>query len=304
MTSSTSTPVSVSDRPTLLLADDSVTIQRVIELTFAHEDIQVIAVGDGDHAIATLRHSHPDIVLADVGMPGKNGYELAAHIKQTPALAHVPVLLLTGAFEPIDQARAREVGCDGVLVKPFEPQAVIQRVKELLAAAAAKAGHVESPIAPVTRPANADQLDDYFDQLNQAFTQRMAASPATAPTLLEELPQVVAPMAALSSASDSPSQEAPVLDAPLQAPLLAGAFSALLAAEQSAGVPDPFVEWLPSAAAPRDAAISEQAIELIVRRVVEQMSDRVVREIVTAIATETAERLVREEIERIKSNIK
>ena len=120
---------------TLLLADDSVTIQRVIELTFADEDVTVIAVSDGDQAIERLEASPPDIVLADIGMPGKNGYEVAQYIRRSPKLAHIPVVLLTGAFEPVDQARANEAGCDGVLAKPFEPQMVIGRVKELLARA-------------------------------------------------------------------------------------------------------------------------------------------------------------------------
>src|SRR5262245_17180578 len=118
---------------TLLLADDSVTIQRVIELTFAEENIKVITVSDGDQALERIRASAPDIVLADVGMPNKNGYEVAQFIKQSPELAHIPVLLLTGAFEPVDHVRAAEAGCDGVLAKPFEPQMVISRVKELLA---------------------------------------------------------------------------------------------------------------------------------------------------------------------------
>src|SRR4051812_182067 len=117
----------------LLLADDSVTIQRVIELTFADEDVQVIAVGNGADAIERAQRDRPDIVLADVGMPERNGYEVAAFIKGTPELAHIPVVLLTGAFEPLDEPRARAVGCDGVLVKPFEPQLVISRVKDLLA---------------------------------------------------------------------------------------------------------------------------------------------------------------------------
>ena len=117
----------------LLLADDSVTIQRVIELTFADEDVQVRAVGDGKKAIASIQCRSPDIVLADVGMPERDGYEVAAFIKGNPQLANIPVLLLTGAFEPIDETRARAVGCDGVLVKPFEPQMVINRVKDLLA---------------------------------------------------------------------------------------------------------------------------------------------------------------------------
>ena len=120
----------------LLLADDSVTIQRVIELTFADEDIQVIAVGDGRQAIERIEADRPDIVLADVGMPERDGYEVAAFVKNTPHLAHIPVLLLTGAFEPVDEQRAAAVGCDGVLAKPFEPHMVITRVKELLAGGA------------------------------------------------------------------------------------------------------------------------------------------------------------------------
>ena len=66
-------------------------------------------------------------------MPGKNGYEVAQDIRRSPKLSHIPVVLLTGAFEPVDQARANDAGCDGVLAKPFEPQLVIGRVKELLA---------------------------------------------------------------------------------------------------------------------------------------------------------------------------
>ena len=117
---------------TLLLADDNLTIQRVIELTFADEDISVVAVSDGDKAIASLDRKPPDIVLADIGMPGRSGYDIARHMKRTPALAHIPVLLLTGAFEPIDASMVADIGCDGVLTKPFEPQQVIRRVKELL----------------------------------------------------------------------------------------------------------------------------------------------------------------------------
>jgi len=87
----------------LLLADDSVTIQRVIELTFADEDVQVVAVGNGRDAIERVQRDRPDIVLADIGMPERNGYEVAAFVKGNPATAHIPVVLLTGAFEPIDE---------------------------------------------------------------------------------------------------------------------------------------------------------------------------------------------------------
>jgi CheY-like chemotaxis protein len=171
---------------TLLLADDSVTIQRVIELTFADEDVQVIAVSDGDQAIERLQAAPPDIVLADIGMPGKNGYEVAQFVRQTPRLSHIPVVLLTGAFEPVDQARANEAGCDGVLAKPFEPQLVISRVKELLGRRGPSAGPAAAnpwpPAAPAAAKSNAaappQPLDDYFDRLDAAFSSFNAPAPA------------------------------------------------------------------------------------------------------------------------------
>src|SRR5688500_7470610 len=108
-------PESMSHK--LLLADDSVTIQRVVELTFADEDVEVLTVGDGEQAIARIQSDRPDIVLADIGMPKRSGYDVSAFIKKDASLAHIPVLLLTGAFEPVDEDRVREAGCDGVLIK-------------------------------------------------------------------------------------------------------------------------------------------------------------------------------------------
>jgi DNA-binding response OmpR family regulator len=131
---------------TLLLADDSVTIQRVIELTFATEAIRVVVAADGHIATTRLEDDRPDIVLADIGLPGVDGYQLAERIKRSDALRTVPVLLLTGAFEPVDEARARKTGCDGVLVKPFEPQRVVQLVKSLLA------GHRPADLWPTDMP--------------------------------------------------------------------------------------------------------------------------------------------------------
>ncbi len=183
---------------TLLLADDSVTIQRVIELTFADEDVNVVAVSDGDQAIARLDAQPPDIVLADVGMPGKSGYEVAQYVKQSPRLSHIPVVLLTGAFEPVDQARAAQAGCDGVLAKPFEPQLVIGRVKELLgqakAPAAATVAQAEPSLpvgaAAATQPseAAAGDLSNYFDRLDAAFATPAHRLEPAAPTPADEAP--------------------------------------------------------------------------------------------------------------------
>ena len=137
----------------LLLADDSVTIQRVIEMTFSGEDVQVLAVSDGEEAIARIAAEKPDIVLADIGMPKRSGYEVSAFVKGRPELAHIPVLLLAGAFEPVDEAKAKEAGCDGVLVKPFEPQHVIARVRELLGGATGSP--TQSAVSDIPRPAAA-----------------------------------------------------------------------------------------------------------------------------------------------------
>tara|TARA_B110000014_G_C20109358_1_gene584081 strand:- start:563 stop:1288 length:726 start_codon:yes stop_codon:yes gene_type:complete len=115
----------------LLLADDSVTIQRVVQLTFVDEDIEVVTIGDGSQIVDAIRKETPDIVLVDVNMPNKNGYEVAAFVK-SGSTHNVPVVLLAGAFEPVNEAQAKEAGCDGVLVKPFEPNQVIEKVKELL----------------------------------------------------------------------------------------------------------------------------------------------------------------------------
>ena len=218
----------------LLLADDSVTIQRVIELTFADEDVQVIAVGNGRDAIERVQRDRPDIVLADVGMPEHNGYEVAAFVKGNPQTAHIPVVLLTGAFEPVDEARAKSVGCDGVLVKPFEPQLVINRVKDLLAGRQpagmwAAAPPAQGPVRPASTefdaPANVaggsasgDPLEAYFDQLDAAFA---SSGPATATDMGHVPPPAPQPV--------QPKRESiPLARRPAAAP-----------------APDPLSEWDP-----------------------------------------------------------
>ena len=117
---------------TLLLADDSITVQRVIALTFAAEQIQVVAVGDGQQAIEKMAAHRPDIVLAGTSLPQVSGYDLAKFMRGKAEFRKVPVLLLSGAFETVDQARLADSGANGILEKPVEPTAVISRVKELL----------------------------------------------------------------------------------------------------------------------------------------------------------------------------
>ena len=108
-------------RPKLLLADDSLTIQKVVTLTFTDEGLEVVSVGTGEEALRVMEESGPpDVLLADVHMPGMSGYEVCERVKRDERFGRVPVVLLKGAFEPFNEAEARRVGADEVLSKPFQ----------------------------------------------------------------------------------------------------------------------------------------------------------------------------------------
>jgi len=271
---------------TLLLADDSVTIQRVIELTFAHEDVRVVSVSDGRRAVQWMETEWPDIVLVDVEVPEVDGYAVCTHVKQSSRLKGVPVLLLAGAFEPVDEAKAKSIGCDGVLVKPFEPQQLVSRVKALLAArhGSGEQGRAEpATVTPFPVPASTASP---LRMAHSAFE-----SSGGSPQPLEPPIRPVWESQGEASTGRPAIGESPVAPSSAGGKVsLASAFSALLAAEHASP---------PQPAAPAPAeGISDAALEEAVRRVLIRMTDDVVRGIVH----ETAERLVREEIERIKAN--
>jgi CheY-like chemotaxis protein len=113
----------------LLLADDSVTIQKVVELILSEDDFAITTVSDGEEALARMGDVKPDIVLADVDMPKLGGFELCKKIKADPATRHIPVLLLAGAFEPIDAKKVKEAGAVDYIVKPFESQDLINKIE-------------------------------------------------------------------------------------------------------------------------------------------------------------------------------
>ncbi len=107
--------------PRILVADDNSNIQKMVALAFAEHGIDVVAVGNGEAAVRRMPDLNPDVVLADVFMPVRNGYEVCEYIKKDPRFAKTPVILLVGAFDPLDEQEARRVGADGVLKKPFVP---------------------------------------------------------------------------------------------------------------------------------------------------------------------------------------
>jgi len=137
----------------ILLADDSHTIRKVVELTFADSDFQVIAVPNGDLALQKIRETRPDVILLDVIMPGKDGYDVCEFVKNDPDLSTIPVLLMAGSFEPFDRERAQRVGSDGFLSKPFDSRGLVSRVTELLEAT--KSATAAPPAAPPPAPPEA-----------------------------------------------------------------------------------------------------------------------------------------------------
>lgn len=117
----------------LLLADDSETVQKVVNLTFELEGIEVVTFGDGDSAMSQFSAVAPDVVLADVHMPGLDGYQICQNIKSDEATKKTPVILLVGSFEPFDEQRAMQVGADDYLTKPFQSiRQLVSKVNELL----------------------------------------------------------------------------------------------------------------------------------------------------------------------------
>ena len=250
--------------PKLLLADDSITVQRVIALTFQGEGIEVIAVGDGDQAVDAIDRERPQIVLADLSMPGRDGYAVAEYVKRSPELSKdIRVVLLTGAAEPVEEARSRALGIDGVLSKPFEPHVATALVRRLLTETPTVPGFREvvleggvpgAPAGPPPLPGaaqaaaggatagNAIAVDDYFRRLDEALA---TAGLSTAPDTAGDLAAIVGQGdhgAGRSGDAETmvvPRPAAAVVDArPAEAddsPKLVDAFSALLAAEEGDG---------------------------------------------------------------------
>jgi len=145
-------------RRTILLADDSVTIRKIVELTFSESDIRVESVSSGREALERVVDLRPDLVLADVVMPGPSGYEVCRAIKASDR--PIPVLLLAGTFEPFDAVQARACGSDGHVTKPFDSRQLVERVEELLA-------HGGGRAAPVARDRGSavDDIEAMFDDL-------------------------------------------------------------------------------------------------------------------------------------------
>src|SRR6266436_362632 len=131
----------------ILVADDNSNIQKMVALALKDEGIDVVAVGNGEAAMRKIPDLRPDLVLADIFMPVRNGYEVCEFVKSDSRYMNTPVVLLVGAFDPLDEQETQRVRADGVLKKPFiPPDPLINMVKALLA----KNGQKPLPVRPVT----------------------------------------------------------------------------------------------------------------------------------------------------------
>jgi CheY-like chemotaxis protein len=179
----------------ILVADDNSNIQKMVGLALKDQGIDVVAVGNGEAAVRKISDLRPDLVLADVFMPVRNGYEVCQYVKADSALAHIPVILLVGAFDPLDEQEAQRVGADGVLKKPFvPPDPLISMVKSALV----RAGVIVGGAAPAL-PAREEPI-----RVAEMVSPRPAPSPRAAP--IPEFPSIESEAAH----EDMPGLPAPV----------------------------------------------------------------------------------------------
>lgn len=181
----------------LLLADDSITIQKVVALTFADEGVEVVSVSNGRDAIDRLAEFLPDVVLADAFMPQMNGYEVCEYIKQNEKLKHIPVMLLVGSFEPYDEAEARRVGADDTLTKPF--QSIRNLIDKVGALVSGRPTEEQIPTAELPRP---DAVEPEPETLSEAEIEIVTADTQPLPAELRHMIEESASRAAATAAAE------------------------------------------------------------------------------------------------------
>jgi CheY-like chemotaxis protein len=304
----------------ILLADDSLTIQKVVELTLSGTDYELTCVSNGRKAMDSLRASRPDLILADVVMPEKNGYEVCEAVKGDPATARIPVILLAGTFEPFDRERADRVGSDMVITKPFDAHQLVERIDALLA-------RIPAPPAASSREEEASP----FEILSLDDTLPVSVHTA-APTDVNPFgpdhdfsfsarsenrePESADPARWLSPESEpsrqaapAPSEEAPVEQPASEPPAMLGRPESLIEeisardAEILFDVPFEPGPLTSAGAAPAVPELTEAQIDAIAARVVQKLSDRVVREIAWDVVPDLAERAVKRRIDELESGL-
>ena len=199
----------------ILVADDNSNIQKMVGLALKDQGIDVVAVGNGEAAVRKISDVHPDLVLADVFMPVRNGYEVCRYVKQDPRLSHIPVILLVGAFDPLDEQEAQRVGADGVLKKPFvPPDPLISMVKSALTRAGVPLGPTSNAERQPAGPTR-----NVSDPLSSGEGSKLAAPgsesiPEPIPEPIEEFPRPTPPPSFKIAAGQEPVAFGSLLETP------------------------------------------------------------------------------------------
>ena len=163
----------------ILLADDSITVQKVIELTFADKGFELHTVETGQEVVKQIREIAPDIVLCDIAIPGTSGYAVCEFIYSNADLKHIPVLLLTSVADSFDHQRAQAFGCENVLRKPFEPHILISKVMKLIGESTETTTALVENVSdwPITKKQVGDKMNSAIkideDELVERIVQRV-----------------------------------------------------------------------------------------------------------------------------------
>jgi len=209
----------MSTIPTVYFIDDSATMREVIKIAFRRENINVVACHDAAAALVEIETAKPDIVITDVIMPDKDGYDVCQHIKAHPALAKTPVILMSGVVNRAVAEKAFAVKADELLRKPFQPQDLIARVKHLLkpngvpAPTPAAAANAAVALSSIFSAAAAPIPPRSVPAAPAPVQQRAVAAAVAAPAM----PLPVTATAAVPTPQPVPMQT-PVAAPPAQAP--------------------------------------------------------------------------------------
>jgi CheY-like chemotaxis protein len=166
----------------VLLADESPHAQRMGAQILGAEGFEVASVSDGETALALLQGFDPDVILADVTLPRRSGYDLCRAVKEHPGFQHTKVILIAGLLKPVDEEEVRRVMSDGFLRKPFEASALLEMVRPLAAAArdartAPDAGaEIGNPDPERVRAAVTVALDAAMPRIIDELTARVIAA--------------------------------------------------------------------------------------------------------------------------------
>jgi len=301
-------------------------------LTLAGTDYELTCVSNGHEALESLQKSLPDLILADVVMPDKNGYEVCEAVKSNPATAAIPVLLLSGTFEPFDRDRADRIGADRIVSKPFDAQQLLDQIETLLARAAggpsdnaflddtiptprssgrsegSESGGAdtgEGPHAARPESASAEDFSGGPVFLPIAGTQAATEEPQTRHPV-EEVPELELRGEAAASDGLSPEDEilfdAPAAGpAPPAGPAEEGSGIEEISAEEAEAFFDTPAPLRPPDSSPGMPDLTDEQIERIADLVVAKLSDRVLREIVWEVVPDVAETVVKRRIRELES---